>query len=157
MRLADRLFAFRRLPAWSDAVQVLLWLMGLILIGLFVALMAYLGPGWIRDFRSLSGEPWSAALIPVIIIILTLGWFVVGSWFLSEAYGGWRVGHPHGKGWAIVIGVLLIMNGAGPLFIGVEVEGLQHAGYSLGAAFGVALLVAVFTTKPPHRKRALAA
>src|SRR5688572_28853068 len=80
MRLADRLFAFRRLPAWTDAVQVLLWLMGWILVSLLALLLAYLGPRWISGFRSLSDETWSSALIPVIIIVLTLGWFVVGSW-----------------------------------------------------------------------------
>jgi len=157
MHLADRLFAFRKRPAWSDAVQVLLWLMGWLLVALFAVLLAYLVPVWVRGFRTLPDDAWSFVFIPVIGIALTVGWFFMGAWFLSEAYGGWRAGHPHGKGWSIVIGVLLILNGAGPLFIGLEVEGIRQAGYSLGAAFGVALLVAVVTTKPPHPADPLAA
>ncbi|MHB1260731.1 MAG: hypothetical protein ACYC2H_03345 [Thermoplasmatota archaeon] len=155
MRLSDRLFAFWRLPAWTDAVQVLLWLLGWAAIA---GVLGLLGAAIATMFAfSAVG---SDALGPVVLLAFTLQLLsllvslVGASWFVSEAYRGWRNGHPHGRQWAVLIGGLLLLPGVTRVFqrpmpLGDGWSTAYLAYVSIAAACGVALLVAVVTTKPP--------
>lgn len=150
MLLADRLFAFWRFPAWSDPVQVLLWLMGWALATAFGVALALSGllSGFAIGKWSWGGD----ALVGLFLLValgMILGWFVVGCWFISEAYRGWRIGHPHGRQWAFVIAGLLLFNVGGMVLMERRLGPGQAAMFALEAAFGVALLVATLTTKPP--------
>ncbi|MEA3137163.1 MAG: hypothetical protein QOJ26_168 [Thermoplasmata archaeon] len=150
MRVVDRLFAFWRFPAWSDAVQVLLWLMGWALATAFAALLAFVGRTWGLGISHWQGEgAGTFGLITAFAAAMMLGWFVVGCWFISEAYRGWRVGHPHGRQWALVIAALLLFNVVGMVLMERRLAPLQTAMFAAEAALGVALLVATLTTKPP--------
>lgn len=151
MRLADRFFAFWRLPAWTDAVQVLLWLMA----WAWVAVLAALGMVFAR--ASLRFTDSFGAAFSAVFVLLLLVWLLAGCWFVSEAYRGWRAGHPHGRGWAVVIAGLLLMNSVPLLFMDGDPGTVNLAARAVGAAFGVALLVAVFTTKPPQADTATTA
>lgn len=150
MRIADRLFAFWRFPAWSDPVQVLLWLMGWALATAFgVALgLSGLVSGSAISYGSGRGDT-LLGLVLVFAMVMMLGWFVVGCWFISEAYRGWRIGHPHGRQWAFVIAGLLLFNVVGMVLMERHLGPSQAAMFAVEAAFGVALLVATITTKPP--------
>lgn len=157
MRWEDRLFAFRRLPAGGDVVQVLLWIVGWAVVAGFLMLVAFAVWGFrvLLDLGGVSGDSRGFAITAVAVSAAsTLVWFGLACWSVSEAYGGWRAGHPHGKGWTLVIAALLLMNGAAPLVMRFEVGTVQRVASSLTAAFGIALLVAVFTTKPPQREPA---
>lgn len=158
MRLADRLFAFRRPPEWTDAVQVLLWLLGwAVLVGGAVFLVAaYIPMAWamVRFGTGLGPTMWLALAFSFLVVF---GWGLVGSWFVSEAYGGWRVGHRHGRQWALVIAVLMLASAVWAIVMrfSLRSEPLPDMGAGTAsllaceAAFGLALLVATLTTKPP--------
>lgn len=149
VRLVDRLFSFWRLPAWSDAVQVLLWLLGWSVVLAFAVVAALLLPIYLRGAS--LGDDWGQTfrVVGLITLLMTAGWFIVGAWFISEAYRTWRVGHRYGRQWTAMIGVFLVLSVAG-FFLSPEDQGtVGLAGIALRAAFGLALLVACFTTKPP--------
>lgn len=156
MRLADRLFAFRRLPAWTDAVQVLLWMLAWLVV---LALLALLLFQYVPVVRVLSGgRPGEFgavfALAMLLSLVLTVGGAVMGCWFVSEAYGGWRAGHRHGRQWAILIGALLLLSPLMTLAFLIAgepriVEGAQPVILAVQTALGLALLIASLTTKPP--------
>lgn len=150
MLLADRFFAFWRLPAWSDPVQVLLWLMGWALATAFVVALGLSGLMSVFALGDWSGDGGAFfGFVMVFALLMIVGWFVVGSWFISEAYRGWRIGHPHGRQWAFVIAGLLLFNVVAMLLMERQLGPGQAAMFALEAAFGVALLVAALTTKPP--------
>ena len=154
MRLVDRLFAFWRLPAWTDAVQVLLWLVGWGVV-LSVAVVGAVGARTLRGLVFTRGEP-VFLLAAGVAAVMVLLWLSVGCWVVSEAYGGWRAGHPHGRQWAILIAILLLMNSVPLFFMDADVGPVNLALRAVLAAFGLALLVACVTTKPPRRQPGLA-
>lgn len=147
--IADRLFAFWRFPTWSDPVQVLLWLMGWILATAFLVAASLSGlASGVANLGSGRGDTFFGVVLALAVVIM-LGWFVAGCWFVSEAYRGWRMGHPHGRQWAFVIAGLLLFNVAGMMLMDRHIDPSQAAMFAVEAAFGVALLVATLTTKPP--------
>lgn len=164
MRLADRLFAVWRMPAWSDPVQVLLWMLGWAVAVVALVSLA-LGPVRLAVSLSRRGPADDLSMLALgLMTLVTLGAAIMASWFVSEAYRGWRAGHPHGRQWCWVIGSLLLL----PLFLamagpGAETlrrEGIQGSPYAmvvaLEAAIGLSLLVASLTTKPPGTQAAAA-
>lgn len=151
MRVADRLFAFRRLPAWRDPVQVALWLVGWVGVGsVLLLLVVQYGP--VASLFAAGGSPGEYGFLVVVALlfsfVVVVGWALAGCWFVSEAYRGWRAGQPRGRQWTITVGLLLLLSAA--LFF-------RNAGDDAWAALvlgllvvaGLALLVAVASTRLP--------
>lgn len=154
MRLSDRLFAYWRMPAWEDRVQVLLWLMGWAMVALFLVSVArQVAPllGSMRDFPAFSDR------LLLVLAVMIAGWVVsalFASWCLSEAYGGWRSGHPHGRQWSLLIAVLLLVPLPIALFGGLldaAASSLANIVVAVETALGLTLLLMVLTTKMPER------
>jgi hypothetical protein len=148
MRLADRLFAFRRLPAWGDAVQVLLWILGWAVIVGFLVSMA----DTLRTSAAVAGARGSSFMVMAIVLFLgsTLVWLLGACWFVSEAYGGWRSGHRHGKQWTLVIASILLMGVFGlAMALRTDMRPFHLALFAAEVAFGLGLLIACLTTAQP--------
>jgi hypothetical protein len=149
MRLAERLFAFWRLPSRSDPVQILLWILGWALVVSFVGLLASAIAPWIGQTGFLNRPGRGLVITAILVSFFSMaGWFVAGCWFVSEAYRGWRAGHRHGRQWTVLIAALLLLGVLG-LAMGDMLDPIQRALFAIEVAFGIALLVACFFTKLP--------
>lgn len=150
MRLLDRLAAYRHAPEWSDRVQVLLWLLGwsvpvgvLLIFGLFLAALASTG-GLVPWFRS-----GAFAVASLLALLYVLGWAVVGSWFVSEAYRTWRAGSRNGKYWSMGIGAYLVFSLLPLLAFGSD-DDVRTGVAAVRASLGFMLLILAVVTPLPE-------
>lgn len=150
VRLLDRLAAYRHRPDWSDRVQVLLWLLGwsipigvLLISGLFLAALASTGGlvPWLR-----SG---AFAVASLLALLYVLGWAVVGSWFVSEAYRTWQAGSRHGKYWSMGIGAYLVFSLLPFLAFGSD-DAVRTGVAAVRASLGFMLLILAVVTPLPE-------